>query len=96
MTLCGPVLITVKSPMASWNFIVGKGLISINSLTMSSTHYVVPELNVVSDHSSSLESLSKPSLKHWLPYQILYGKPVKNVQIDPQTTEIWTKKLNVP
>jgi len=27
----------------------------------------------------------------WLPYQILDGKAVRNVQIDPQTTEIWLK-----
>ena len=31
----------------------------------------------------------------WLPYQILGGKTVKNVQRGPQTTEIWPKKLNV-
>ncbi len=30
----------------------------------------------------------------WLPYQILGGKTVKNVQISPQTTEIWPKWLN--
>ena len=30
----------------------------------------------------------------WLPYQILVSNTVKNVQINPQTTEIWTKKLN--
>ncbi len=30
----------------------------------------------------------------WLLYQILVGKTVKNVQIDPQTMEIWKKKLN--
>ena len=33
--------------------------------------------------------------KKWLPYQFLGGKTVKNVQIDPETTEIWSKKLNV-
>ena len=32
----------------------------------------------------------------WLPYQILCGKLAKNVIIDPQTTEMWTKLLNVP
>ena len=31
----------------------------------------------------------------WRSYQILGGKTVKKVQIDPQTMEIWTKKLNV-
>ena len=31
----------------------------------------------------------------WLPYQILGGKTVINVQIDPQTTEIWPKELFV-
>ncbi len=31
----------------------------------------------------------------WLPYQILGGKTVKNVDIDPQTTEIWPKELFV-
>ena len=31
-----------------------------------------------------------------LPYQILGGKTVKNAQIDPQTTEIWSNaKHNV-
>ncbi len=29
----------------------------------------------------------------WLPYQILGGKTVKTLQIDPQTKEIWTKRL---
>ncbi len=29
------------------------------------------------------------------PYQILGDKPVKNVQIDPQTTDIWPKELFV-
>ncbi len=28
-------------------------------------------------------------------FQILDDKTVKNVQIDLQTTEIWTKKLNI-
>ena len=32
----------------------------------------------------------------WLPSQILGGKTVKNVPTDPQTTELWTKKRNVP
>ena len=27
--------------------------------------------------------------KKWLPYQIVGGKTVKNVHIEPQTTEIW-------
>ncbi len=27
----------------------------------------------------------------WLPYQILGGKTKKNVQIDSQTTDIWSK-----
>ena len=31
----------------------------------------------------------------WLSYQILGSKTVKNVQIDPQTTEIWLKWLFV-
>ena len=31
----------------------------------------------------------------WLPYQILGGNTVKNVQIDPQTTDIWPKQLSV-
>ena len=30
-----------------------------------------------------------------LPYQILDGKTVVNVQIDPQTIDIWTTNLNV-
>ncbi len=30
-----------------------------------------------------------------LPYQSVGGKIVKNVQIDPQTTEIWSKVLFV-
>ena len=33
--------------------------------------------------------------KKWLPLQIRGAKTVKNVQIDPQTTEIWPKQLNV-
>ncbi len=32
---------------------------------------------------------------NWLPYPILGCKNVKNVQIDPQTTEILSKKLNI-
>ncbi len=32
--------------------------------------------------------------KKWLPYQILGGKTVKNVQIDLQTMKIWIKHLN--
>ncbi len=33
----------------------------------------------------------------WPPsYQIIGGKNVKNVQIGPQTTEIWPKLLKVP
>ena len=32
----------------------------------------------------------------WLPYKILGGKTVKNVQFDPQTTEIWPKELSDP
>ena len=31
----------------------------------------------------------------WIPYQNLGGKYVKNVLIDPQTTEIWSTGLNV-
>ena len=31
-------------------------------------------------------------IKKLLPYQILDVKPRKNVQLDPQTTEIWSKK----
>ena len=31
----------------------------------------------------------------WLPYQNLGGKTLKNVQIDPQKTEIWPKELFV-
>ena len=31
----------------------------------------------------------------WLLYRILDSKPVKNDQIDPQTTEIWPKELFV-
>ena len=31
----------------------------------------------------------------WLPYQIVGGETVKNVQIDPKTTEIWSTRLNV-
>ncbi len=34
-------------------------------------------------------------IKKWFPYQILGSKTVKNVQIDPQTAEIWPKQLNV-
>ena len=30
-----------------------------------------------------------------LPYQILGGKPVKNVPIDPQTMKIWPKQPKV-
>ncbi len=32
----------------------------------------------------------------WLPYKIIFHRTVKNVKIDPQITEIWLKKLNVP
>ena len=32
----------------------------------------------------------------WFPHQILDVKTVKNVQFDPQATEISPKKLNVP
>ena len=39
------------------------------------------------DHRSSVVLI--PHLK-LLPYQIPGGKTVKNVQIDPQTTEIWS------
>ncbi len=35
------------------------------------------------------------SYHKWLPYQILGGKTVKNVQIDHKTTEIWPKELFV-
>ncbi len=31
----------------------------------------------------------------WLPYRIIGGKAVKNVHIDPQTTEICPKELLV-
>ena len=31
----------------------------------------------------------------WLLCQILGGKPVKNVEIDPDTTDIWPKQLKV-
>ncbi len=34
--------------------------------------------------------------KCFFSYQILDGKPVKNVQIEPQTTEILSTDLNVP
>ena len=53
---------------------------------------------------SSLKSLKNPPLKtreyamkhqKWLPYKILGGKTVKNVQIDSQKMEIWPKQLNV-
>ena len=30
------------------------------------------------------------------PYQILGGKAVKNIQIDPQTTELWLNKIQPP
>ena len=42
-------------------------------------------------HNSHFHSFNQ---RKWLPYKILGGKPVKNVKIDPQTTEIWSKKLN--
>ena len=29
----------------------------------------------------------------WLSYQIICGKPVQNVEIDPQTKEIWPTEL---
>ncbi len=29
----------------------------------------------------------------WLPYQIIGSKAVKNVHIDPHTTEIWPREL---
>ena len=57
---------------------------------------------------SSLKSLKiqKPTLisstftpatiRKWLPYPILGSKTVRNVQINPQTTEIWPIQLNVP
>ena len=35
-------------------------------------------------------------LSQWLPYQILGGRTVINVQIDPQTTKIWSTDLFVP
>ena len=37
------------------------------------------------------------SSKHqkWLSYQIIGGKTVMNVQIDPQTSEIWSTKLKM-
>ena len=35
-------------------------------------------------------------LSQWLPYQILGGKTVNRVEMDPQTTEIWSTDLNVP
>ncbi len=35
------------------------------------------------------------NLQKCLPYQILGGKTVKNVEIDPQITEIWSKQLDV-
>ena len=31
----------------------------------------------------------------WLPYQILSGKSVKNIKIDPQATDMWSTTLNV-
>ncbi len=31
----------------------------------------------------------------WLHYQIVGGKILQNVQIDPQTTDTWSKKLIV-
>ncbi len=31
--------------------------------------------------------------QNWLPYQILGDKTVKNVKIDPQTTDIWSTEL---
>ncbi len=40
-------------------------------------------------------SLKLSNPQKWLPYQIIFGKTVKNVQIDPQTTEIWVTNLNV-
>ncbi len=48
-----------------------------------------------------LKTMSKGQAFHssnhhkWLSYQILGGKTVQNVQIDPQTTEIWPKQLIV-
>ncbi len=41
-----------------------------------------------------IRSTGPPETYHqkWLPYSILGGKPVKKVQIDPQTT--WSKDLN--
>ena len=39
------------------------------------------------------ECFVKPS--KLLPHQIKSGKTIKNVIIDPQTTEIWSKELNI-
>ncbi len=36
-----------------------------------------------------------PNNNKWHPYQIVGGKPVQNVQIDPLTTEIWPKEIFV-
>ena len=36
-----------------------------------------------------------PGHQKWLSYEILGDKTIKHVQIDPQTTDIWSKKLNL-
>ncbi len=41
------------------------------------------------------KTILKTNQKWFFFYQTLGVKTVKNVQIDPQTTEIWTKMLNV-
>ncbi len=41
------------------------------------------------------EAFHSSNHHQWPTYQILCGKTVKNVQFDPQTTEIWPKELFV-
>ena len=55
--------------------------------TLKSLKNFKPPTNTVHFHSSNHQK--------WLHFKILGGQAVKNVQIDPQTTEIWLKKLNM-
>ncbi len=48
------------------------------------------QINLISD--TDTRHFYSCNHQKWIPYQIIGGKTVMNVQIDTQTTEIWSIK----
>ena len=49
--------------------------------------YINHEINKV-NRTTEAQLINSSNHHKWLPYQILGGKTVKNVPVDPKTTEI--------